>query len=396
MHLANQRAVEAKALMIELSSQANLCAASFVAPCGNGILQGAEQCDDGNLQDGDGCDSTCQIAVCGNGLVEGAETCDDANTIGDDGCEQCKTKTSQNTIYVAGGLDFYKYSITSNQWTTKPALPTLRGSTLTNDAASVYYADRTNDHKIYKFDGTSWSLASIPAVTAATDSDIPGGNQDPRDLLVWFDDGFYYVNAYKLNADVNSRYELWVYRTSTGQWTLKASGLAHHNNSAGQSDPQPNGQFESAQWDRASQRLYLKFNQGGFAVVDTTAGSLTQDSIVQWRHDDPHNYTIGDQGSAFAFSRGMLYRWSPNTLRRYTEQSGSWGYTTVTTTPGWGSDGAGSWNSSYLRGDTDPADGAVYVFTGFKFKRLDPSSNTLAPLTNGNISAPDITVMRPL
>lgn len=28
--------------------------------CGNGNVQGSEQCDDGNNNDGDGCDSNCQ------------------------------------------------------------------------------------------------------------------------------------------------------------------------------------------------------------------------------------------------------------------------------------------------------------------------------------------------
>ena len=65
----------------------------------------AEECDDGNLENGDGCDSNCQIEdgwictvldeevsmisacqVCGNSLVEGYEQCDDGNTDAGDGC----------------------------------------------------------------------------------------------------------------------------------------------------------------------------------------------------------------------------------------------------------------------------------------------------------------------
>ena len=29
--------------------------------CGNGVLTAGEQCDDGNIVDGDGCDSLCRI-----------------------------------------------------------------------------------------------------------------------------------------------------------------------------------------------------------------------------------------------------------------------------------------------------------------------------------------------
>jgi len=57
------------------------------ATCGNGVLEGIEECDDGNINDGDGCSATCTIeAVCGNGVTEGAEECDDGNVSDGDGC----------------------------------------------------------------------------------------------------------------------------------------------------------------------------------------------------------------------------------------------------------------------------------------------------------------------
>jgi len=109
------------------------------AACGNGAREGAEQCDDGNSVDGDGCDNDCTFScaaaadcddanactgtescnttlhtcqagtpladgaacgtgrvcrggacitpVCGDGFVEGAEQCDDANGTDGDGCD---------------------------------------------------------------------------------------------------------------------------------------------------------------------------------------------------------------------------------------------------------------------------------------------------------------------
>lgn len=56
--------------------------------CGDGVRQHGEQCEDGNLVDGDGCSSLCQIEsfVCGNGKVDRGEQCDDGNTIPGDGC----------------------------------------------------------------------------------------------------------------------------------------------------------------------------------------------------------------------------------------------------------------------------------------------------------------------
>jgi fibro-slime domain-containing protein len=64
--------------------------------CGDGKIEGNEECDDGNLEPYDGCSPTCTIeprcssgsctAVCGDGLVEGSELCDDGNTTSGDGC----------------------------------------------------------------------------------------------------------------------------------------------------------------------------------------------------------------------------------------------------------------------------------------------------------------------
>jgi cysteine-rich repeat protein len=85
--------------------------------CGNGSVDPGEGCDDGNTDDGDGCSATCTLeevctggldedgdglvdcadtvdcgadpacqAVCGDGVVEGAEICDDGNTVNGDGC----------------------------------------------------------------------------------------------------------------------------------------------------------------------------------------------------------------------------------------------------------------------------------------------------------------------
>jgi cysteine-rich repeat protein len=57
-----------------------------LATCGDGVIEPSEQCDDGNLTSGDGCDANCTPTGCGNGVVTAGETCDDGNTLGDDCC----------------------------------------------------------------------------------------------------------------------------------------------------------------------------------------------------------------------------------------------------------------------------------------------------------------------
>ncbi|NOZ81109.1 MAG: PGF-pre-PGF domain-containing protein [DPANN group archaeon] len=75
--------------------------------CGNSIIEGAEECDDGNTLDGDGCSSTCtleQTQICGNSIIEGTEECDDGSLNGDactpdygDSCTFCDASCTNQT-----------------------------------------------------------------------------------------------------------------------------------------------------------------------------------------------------------------------------------------------------------------------------------------------------------
>jgi fibro-slime domain-containing protein len=76
----------------------------MMTDCGDGITEGTEECDDGNLQIGDGCtpfcrrepnceNGTCE-AVCGDEVVFAPEECDDGNTLDGDGCSaDCRIET---------------------------------------------------------------------------------------------------------------------------------------------------------------------------------------------------------------------------------------------------------------------------------------------------------------
>ncbi len=57
--------------------------------CGNNVLEAGEQCDDGNLVDGDGCDSNCTLTACGNGITtpSSGEQCDDGGSVAGDCCD---------------------------------------------------------------------------------------------------------------------------------------------------------------------------------------------------------------------------------------------------------------------------------------------------------------------
>lgn len=58
-----------------------------VPVCGDGAIEGAEECDDGNLIDDDGCSALCIAEFCGDGTLHTGEECDDGNNDADDGCD---------------------------------------------------------------------------------------------------------------------------------------------------------------------------------------------------------------------------------------------------------------------------------------------------------------------
>jgi MYXO-CTERM domain-containing protein len=65
------------------------CIACVAAVCGDGFQQtGVEECDDGNDSNEDNCVEGCVAAVCGDGFVnpEAEEECDDGNDDSDDAC----------------------------------------------------------------------------------------------------------------------------------------------------------------------------------------------------------------------------------------------------------------------------------------------------------------------
>ena len=80
--------------------------------CGDGLKQGPEeQCDDGNVRDGDGCSKYCKIdvppaVVCGDGIAQGpTEHCDDGNLENWDGCSStCQIERPERPVASRTGV----------------------------------------------------------------------------------------------------------------------------------------------------------------------------------------------------------------------------------------------------------------------------------------------------
>ena len=71
--------------------------------CGDGVTELGEECDDGNVADFDGCTSACTLPVCGDGVPQSNELCDDGNRLHGDGCNGgCQTETARATTLPSG------------------------------------------------------------------------------------------------------------------------------------------------------------------------------------------------------------------------------------------------------------------------------------------------------
>lgn len=64
--------------------------------CGDGLVEGLEECDDMNADEFDGCTTLCRFPFCGDGIWDTSinEACDDGNDVHGDGCFACTMVTA--------------------------------------------------------------------------------------------------------------------------------------------------------------------------------------------------------------------------------------------------------------------------------------------------------------
>jgi cysteine-rich repeat protein len=70
--------------------------------CGDGKLGPGEACDDGNAVDADACSNACVPAACGDMVVQAPEVCDDANVDSTDECVNCNAAACGDTFVQVG------------------------------------------------------------------------------------------------------------------------------------------------------------------------------------------------------------------------------------------------------------------------------------------------------
>jgi cysteine-rich repeat protein len=108
------------------------------AVCGDGNIEGDEECDDSNTVTGDGCSHpSCLPEVCGDTITNpdppSNESCDDGNTVSGDGCdENCVTECGNGNVDTGEDCDTSGESATCDDDCTNVAC----GDTNTNEAAN--------------------------------------------------------------------------------------------------------------------------------------------------------------------------------------------------------------------------------------------------------------------
>ncbi|MES0490394.1 MAG: immunoglobulin-like domain-containing protein [Leptospirales bacterium] len=154
--------------------------ANFIPVCGNNSLETGEQCDDGNIVNGDGCDSTCHNEnisfLCGNGTIDQGEQCDDSNLINGDACDDTCHYELDPFVVAIDKINLkigYLQPDNDDNVTQDISLPTsgFMGSTVTwtSDNAAI----NVNGNVSRPVQGTGNSLVTLTAtITKNTITDI--------------------------------------------------------------------------------------------------------------------------------------------------------------------------------------------------------------------------------
>lgn len=156
------------------------------AYCGNGVVEGREQCDDGNALIMDGC-TGCMVdagangmgAGCGNGMPDPGEQCDDLNIVTGDGCSSyCFIETGflcegVPSVCMPGGSSASSASSDSSVSSDSSTSSDLSSSASSSETFSSSISSVTPDPPVSPVTSSS---ESSPTTTSAPSSTVPRVN----------------------------------------------------------------------------------------------------------------------------------------------------------------------------------------------------------------------------
>jgi cysteine-rich repeat protein len=185
------------------------------AVCGNLVAEGNEQCDDGNLLNGDGCNESCQseiLDVCGNNIMETGEQCDDGNTFNGDGCNSvCIIETGVRitiTVYPekrlpSSGNWQNSYAVNITNRTNGESV--YRGNLETNSqgTGSIVIPSISDGNYDIALKGISHLRVIIPNVSINADAQV---NATDRIIFAGDVQGDNFINALDISVVVSHLY----------------------------------------------------------------------------------------------------------------------------------------------------------------------------------------------
>ena len=193
------------------------------AVCGNGLVQGSEQCDDFNAVNGDGCSATCAIepgfqcfgspsvctTVCGDGIAAGVEQCDDFNATNGDGCSAtCNVEAGYNCVGSPSICTPVGYQLSVSR------SGSGSGTVTASPAGINCGADCTESYN----SGTMVTLTASPAVGSSFTGWSGGGCTGTGSCVVTMDAAKSVTATFTLNT-----YTLTTSRSGTGTGTVTSS-----------------------------------------------------------------------------------------------------------------------------------------------------------------------------
>lgn len=177
---------------LSMGMRCELCVPGIVG-CGNGVVEGDEECDDGNRRGFDACETNCTLPACGNNFLDVGETCDGDLRLTDSldvlelngDCVSCATVVEYTaTVTPTLGQSLptptptpipppalvlhYPFSGDAQNQARPSNHGIVHGATLTEDRFG-------NPTSAYAFDGNDWIEASADGLPTGT-----------RTVALWF------------------------------------------------------------------------------------------------------------------------------------------------------------------------------------------------------------------
>ncbi len=188
------------------------------AACGDAVVDDGEQCDDGNDDDTDGCTTAC--TPCGNGVIDDGEQCDDGQVPPRDG-DGCSSTCQLEPLWACSDATpsqcWRQFDPGNEVFEDYGYKVKLSGHWLFVSARSVV-ADgggRQGRVDIYKETGGSWSLHQQLKGTSFVADDEFGSN------LTMLDDSTIIISAPRADVDgVSNVGRVYVYVLNADVWTL--------------------------------------------------------------------------------------------------------------------------------------------------------------------------------